>query len=139
MANESKVNVTESKAAEKKLLVSREIFGKSKDEDQDLYSYFIEATFIGQKQRISLKAEDSGMFSLLNIIYGESNVAEGRIVESEFKADENSEPIKTLSVEVFVKDEDGIEIMAPLKCQRKSDKTCLAIVQKQLKARKVNK
>ena len=126
--------VKKSEAAEKVLLVSREVFGKS-DEGDDLYSYFIEATFRGQKQRISLAAEDNGSYSLLNIIFAGNTSAPARIIEGVFKADENSEPIVTLSVEVFVVD-DGIEYSAPLKAQRKSDKTCLRILQQMYKTNK---
>lgn len=143
MAQESKVmesKATESKAAEKKLYVSREVFGRSEDGENDLYSYFIEAIFRGQKQRISLQAEDNGSYSLLNIIFDNSNLAEARLTESVFKPDENADPIVTLGVEVFVfVEEEGVEYCAPLKAQRKSDKTCLAILKQQLKARKLNK
>ena len=103
-----------------------------------MYSYFIEAVFRGQKQRISLQAEDNGSYSLLNIIFADTNKAEARLTESVFKPDENSDPIITLGVEVFV-EEDGIEYSAPLKGQRKSDKTCLAILKQQFKARKASK
>ena len=141
MAQESKVieNVTASKAAEKKLYVSREVFGKS-DSGEDLYSYYIDATFRGQKNRISLQAEDNGSYSMLNIIFANALMVEARFVESVFKPDEDSAPIVTLSVEVFVFDEnDGVEYSAPLKGQRKSDKTCLANLYQLYKAKKPNK
>lgn len=141
MAQESKVTekVMESKAAERKLLVSREVFGES-DSGEPLYSYYIDAIFRGQKSRISLQAEDNGSYTLLNIIFSNSLTAEARFVESVFKPDEDSAPIVTLSVEVFVFDEtDGVEYSAPLKGQRKSDKTCLANLYQLYKAKKPNK
>ena len=126
MAQEKKVNET------KELLVKREAFGKS-EEGNDLYSYFIEAEFRGQKQRISLAPQDNGAYSLLNIIYFDNDVAQARIVEGTYKPDENSEPVITLSVEVFVVD-GGIEYSCPLKPQRSSDKACLKIQHEILKA-----
>ncbi len=115
------------------LLVKRESFGKS-DEGNDLFSYFIEAEFRGQKQRISLAPQDNGAYSLLNIIYLDTDVAKARIVEGTYKPDENSEPVVTLSVEVYVVD--GIEYTCPLKPQRSSDKACLSNLYKLLKATK---
>ena len=129
--------VAESKAAEMKLVVSREIFGKSEDGENDLYTYFINAVFRGEKQRISLQAEDNGSYSLLNIIFGNSNQANARLTESVFKPDENSAPIITIGVEVYVVD-DGVEYSAPLKGQRRSDKTCLSILKSQVKAKKLS-
>ena len=132
MAMESKA--AESKV-ENKLIVTREVFGKS-DSGDDLYTYFIDAKFRGQKQRISLQAEDNGSYSLLNIIYDNNNVADARFVENSYRPDESSDPIITIGVEVFVKDEDGVEYYAPLKGQRKSDKTCLAILKNLYKNKK---
>ena len=129
MANEKKVNET------KQLIVKREAFGKS-EEGNDLYSYFIEAVFRGQKQRISLAPQDNGAYSLLNIIYNDCDVANARIVEGTYTPEGSTEAIVTLSVEVFVIDE-GIEFACPLKPQRSSDKACLKIQHELLKAAKV--
>lgn len=131
MAQESKVTEKlqeseakhEEKSSKFELIVSRSAFNQTED-GENLYSYFIDAVFRGQKQRISLAAEDNGSYSYLNIIFGDTNQANARFVETKFKPDENSEPMIILSVEVFVID-DGIEYSAPLKAQRKSDKTCL--------------
>ncbi len=115
------------------LLVKRESFGMS-EEGNNLYSYFIEAEFRGQKQRISLAPQDNGAYSLLNIIYLGTDVAKARIVEGTYKPDDNSDPVVTLSVEVYVVD--GIEYTCPLKTQRPSDKACLGNLFKLLKAAK---
>ena len=70
MSQESKVlesvvkEQTKSKIME--LFVSRERFDDNED-DKPLYSYFIDAVFRGQPQRISLAAEDNGSYSLLNM------------------------------------------------------------------------
>lgn len=129
MSQVSEAKVTESKAAQKKLLVSREVFGKS-EKGEDLYSYFIDATFRGRKSRISLQAEEGG-YDFLSIIFADALQAEARFILSEFKPDEKSDPIVTIGVEVFVFDEtDGIEYTAPLKGQRKSDKNALLNLKK---------
>ena len=138
MSQESKVMEgvanAQVKSKLKELFVTRESFGESESGDP-LYSYFIDATFRGQPQRISLAAEDNGSYSLLNIIFAGENKAKARLVESVFKPNEDSEPIITMNVEVFVEDE-GVEYMSPLKGQRKSDKTCLNILHAQIKAAK---
>ena len=142
MSQESKVMEgvanAQVKSKLKELFVTRQRFNEVDDnaeEDKPLYSYFIDAVFRGQPQRISLAAEDNGSYSLLNIIFNNENTAKARLVESSYKPTEDSEPIITINVEVYVVD-DGIEYMAPLKGQRKSDKTCLNILHAQIKAAK---
>lgn len=127
MAQESKVTekATESKAAEMKLIVSREVFGKG-SKGEDLYSYYIDAVFRGQKSRISLIAEEGG-YEFLGIIFGDFLTAEARFTENKYQLDEKSEPMVILGVEVFYYDETiDVEYTAPLKPQRKSDKNVLA-------------
>lgn len=144
MAQESKVMEGVAKANEqtksklKELYVSRQRFNdvsENAEEDKALYSYFIDAEFRGQPQRISLSPEDNGSYSLLNIIFAGEDKARARLVESVFKPTEDSEPIISYNVEVYVVD-DGIEYSAPFKGQRKSDKTCLNILNAQIKAAK---
>ncbi len=116
----------------KELIVKRENFA---EDGEARYAYFIEAEFRGQKQRISLAPQDNGAYSLLNIIYLDTDVAKARIVEGTYRPDEDSEPVVTLSVEVYVVD--GIEYTCPLKPQRNSDKACLSNLLKLLNASKV--
>ncbi len=111
-------------ANEKKLTIERETFDLN---GKTCYSYFIKGTVRGKEIKAQLAPQDNGGYVLLEIVFGDSNTAE-LVVGSVSITNDKGKTETFPSYTARNVDDDGEVFECPVKPDRKTDKTKLAML-----------
>ncbi len=108
------------------LKVEREEYVKN---DRTFYSYFVKGKIRGKSVRVSITPPDVGGYTVLDIVFGESNEADLVVEPFEMK-DNTGKIIKGNTFKVRTTDIDGEVYECSIKPLRPSDKALLNMLVK---------